>query len=56
MHMGEPAVGPVVLKWIEELFGLEQSPKTNEDVQVGKMQMLHQMQVWIESSYKSFWK
>ncbi len=29
MHMGEPAVGPIILKWIEELLGVEKSPKTN---------------------------
>ena len=29
MHMGEPAVGPIILKWIEELLGVEQPPKTN---------------------------
>ena len=28
MHMGEPAAGPIILKWIEELFSIEKSPKT----------------------------
>ena len=28
MHMGEPAAGPIIMKWIEELFGIEESPKT----------------------------
>ncbi len=23
MHMGEPAVGPIILKWIEDLFTTE---------------------------------
>ena len=29
MHMGEPAAGPIILKWIEELFRIEVSPKTD---------------------------
>lgn len=29
MHMGEPAAGPIILKWIGELFRIEESPKTN---------------------------
>lgn len=29
MHMGEPAAGPIILKWIEELFGIDKSPKKN---------------------------
>lgn len=29
MHMGEPAAGPIILKWIEEVFCMEDSPKTD---------------------------
>lgn len=38
MHMGEPAVGPIVLKWIEELFGKETPPKANGHVWASKLQ------------------
>lgn len=38
MHMGEPAVGPIVLKWIEELFGMDTQPKANGHVWATKMQ------------------
>ena len=29
MHMGEPAIGPIILKWIEDLFGVDHLPKMN---------------------------
>ena len=29
MHMGEPFVSPIILEWIEELFGVEKLHKTN---------------------------
>ena len=31
--MGEPAAGPIILKWIEDLFRLEDSSKTDTMLQ-----------------------
>ena len=34
VHMGEPAVGPVIINWIEGLIGTKDSPKMTPKAQV----------------------